>query len=68
MMRQRGNRNHLDLLERVSFLTRYNGPDYQIMVGYKRLRGDIAHGKKVDEIDMAAIINNMTSFYRDINN
>jgi len=68
MIRNRGNRDHLDLLERVSFLTLYNGSDYQIMVGYKRLRDNIAHGEEVDEIDMTAVINNMTRFYRDLNN
>jgi hypothetical protein len=68
MIRQRGNRAHLDLLERVSFLTQYNGPDYHIIVGYKRLRDNIAHGEEIDEVDMTAVINNMTRFYRDLIN
>lgn len=68
MIRQRGNRDRLSLLERVSFLTQYNGSDYNIIVRYKKLRDDIAHGEEVNEIDMTAVINNMIRFYRDLNN
>lgn len=68
IIKQRNDTDRLTLMEKVSFLTQFNGADYHLILGYKRQRDTIAHGGIVPAINMTAVINDMTRLYQGLNN
>ena len=66
MLKQRNDRDRLNLMERASLLTTYNGTDYHLIMGYKQQRDTIAHGGIVPVLNMTAAINDISRLYDDI--
>lgn len=63
MIKQRNDNQRLDLMERASLITVFNGADYQQIHRYKTQRDAIAHGRNVQITNMNIIISDMSSMY-----
>jgi hypothetical protein len=63
MLKQRNDRDKLNLMECVSFLVTYNSRDYHLIMRYKQQRDTLAHGGIVPTINMTAAINDISRLY-----
>ncbi len=63
MLKQRNDRDQMDLMAITSLLTTYNGGDYHKIMEYKRQRDTIAHGGIVPALNMTAVISDISRLY-----